>query len=390
MMRFASKLLKWRTPTVITGKNSLQELPELLLQKGHKRILMVTDKGIREAGLLDQLCSYLQGANIHYVIYDKTISNPTIKNIEEALSAFRDQQCEAIIALGGGSVMDCAKIVGARYARNKPIPKMKGQLKVRTETPSLYAIPTTAGSGSEGTLAAVVSNPDTSEKYAINDPVLIPNYALLDPQLLVKLPPIITATTGMDALTHAIEAFIGKSNTKETRAWSKEAVKLIFENLERSYTNGDDLKARENMQFAAYLAGIAFTRAYVGYVHAIAHTFGGFYQVPHGLANAIILPYVLEYYDTEVYNSLAELTDVVSPRNSLNSSKQKALWFINEIKRMNRAMHIPEKLAAIDQEVIPKMVERTLQEANPLYPVPKILTKQDMYYLYKQMIALNE
>ncbi|MFU0788644.1 MAG: iron-containing alcohol dehydrogenase [Virgibacillus proomii] len=387
IMKVGSKFIKWRTPILITGENSLQQLPDVLLQTAQKRILIVTDKGIRATGILDKLCTYLQSASIHYVLYDKTVPNPTIENIEGALTMFQQQQCEAIIALGGGSVIDCAKVVGARYAcPDRPISKMKGQLKVRVETPPLYAIPTTAGSGSEATLAAVVSDPSTLEKYAINDPVLIPNYALHDPKLIANLPPFMTATTGMDALTHAIEAFIGKSNTKETKAWSKQAVKLIFESLEQSYVDGENMKARENMQHAAYLAGMAFTRAYVGYVHAIAHTFGGFYHVPHGLANAIILPYVLEHYGEAVYDTLAELADVVHPVHQADSNKAKALGFIKEIKRMSRVMNIPEKLDKIEEEAIPIIIERALQEANPLYPVPKIFTKQDMYQLYYQIV----
>ncbi|AUJ25740.1 iron-containing alcohol dehydrogenase [Virgibacillus dokdonensis] len=385
-MKIASKWIHWRTPILIKGENSLQQLPKVLEQNKQTRVLIVTDKGLSESGLLDTLCADLQCANIDYAIYDKTVPNPTVRNIEEALTLFCDQQCKAMIALGGGSVIDCAKVVGARFAYpNKSISKMKGQLKVRKETPTLYAVPTTAGSGSEATLAAVVSNPATSEKYAINSPVLTPNYALHDPKLLVNLPPFMTATTGMDALTHAIEAFIGKSNTQKTRDWSKQAVVLIFGNLEQSYIEPEDLTARASMQKASYLAGKAFTRAYVGYVHAIAHTFGGFYQVPHGYANAIILPYVLEFYDDVVYDLLAELADTVQPINQFSSNKEKALWMIREIKRMNKAMGIPEKIATIDKGVIPKMVERALKEANPLYPVPKILTKQDLYHLYYQI-----
>lgn len=280
--------------------------------------------------------------------------------------------------------MDCAKGVGSRVAKpNKSIPKMKGVLKVLKKLPPLFAIPTTSGTGSEATLAAVVSNSETHEKYAIMDTSLIPHFAVLDPLLTVKLPPHITAATGMDALTHAVEAFIGRSNTKNTTNQSMTAVKLIFENLYESYSNGTNLTARSNMQKAAYLAGMAFTRAYVGYVHAIAHTLGGFYSVPHGLANAIILPYVLEYYGDSVHLALAELAAAAGISDPSDSAENNANKFISAIKNMNEMMDIPKKVSGIVECDIPLMVERAYKEANPLYPVPRILAKDDLFQLYQ-------
>ncbi|WP_371261864.1 iron-containing alcohol dehydrogenase [Bacillus sp. 491mf] len=211
---------------------------------------------------------------------------------------------------------------------------------------------------------------------------LIPQLAVLDPTLTVKLPPHITSTTGMDALTHAVEAYIGKSNTEETKQNSREAVQLIFNKLYESYINGSNINARKNMQKASYLAGVAFTRAYVGYVHAIAHTLGGFYSVPHGLANAIILPYVLEYYGKSVYKPLAELADLIGISNSSDTDEQKSKKFIDAIRKLNEDMSIPKKVSCILDKDIPVMVNRALKEANPLYPVPKILSKVDMVQLY--------
>jgi alcohol dehydrogenase class IV len=260
---------------------------------------------------------------------------------------------------------------------------MKGVLKILKKLPPLFAIPTTAGTGSEATLAAVVSNCKTHEKYAIMDTPLIPHYAVLDPFLTVKLPPHITAATGIDALTHAIEAYVGRSNTKETTQYSKKAVKLIFENLYEAYSNGTNITARTNMQKAAYLAGIAFTRAYVGYVHAIAHTLGGFYSVPHGLANAIILPYVLDYYGESIHKPMAELAEIVGIGEPADTHEQKARKFIEAIKELNRRMDIPERVSGIVDSDIPLMVQRAIKEANPLYPVPKILFKEDLFHLYQ-------
>ncbi|KAA0544630.1 iron-containing alcohol dehydrogenase [Bacillus sp. BGMRC 2118] len=384
--KVASRFLPWRFPELVEGENSLQQLPELIRSKGITSVLIVTDKGITSLGLIDGLLEGLKRENIDYFIYDKTVPNPTIVNIEEALELYKEYNCQAIIAFGGGSPIDCAKGVGARVAKpNKTIAQMKGVLKVRKEIPPLFAVPTTAGTGSEATLAAVISNSQTHEKYTVNDMSLIPHYAVLDPLLTVGLPPHITSTTGIDALTHAIEAYIGRSNTEMTRQLSREAVTLIFDNIYEAYSNGKNIKARTNMQKAAYKAGVSFTRAYVGYVHAIAHTLGGFYSVPHGLANAIILPYVLDYYGESVHKPLAELADLVGISKESETDEQKAQAFIEAIRKLNASMNIPNKISGIVDQDIPIMVERALQEANPLYPVPKILRKDDLFKLYEMI-----
>ncbi|SEM11564.1 Alcohol dehydrogenase, class IV [Mesobacillus persicus] len=382
--RLISPLLPWRKPELLEGANSVLELPNLLKDRGIKNVLIVTDQGIVTLGIMEGLLEGLTERGVEFSVYDETVPNPTIENIEEALKIYIAKHCEAIIAFGGGSPMDCAKAVGARVARpNKTLSQLKGQLKVRKEIPPLFAVPTTAGTGSEATVAAVISNSKTHEKYAINDMSLIPHHAILDPLLTVNLPTHITSTTGMDALTHAVEAYIGKSNTAETEQCSREAVKLIFQNLEEAYNNGANLEARTNMQRAAYLAGIAFTRAYVGYVHAIAHTLGGFYSVPHGLANAIILPHVLEYYGDSVYERLADLADVVGVGHADDTNKRKAQQFIEAIKKLNEKMDIPNKVNGINESDLPLMIDRAYKEANPLYPVPKILSKGDLYSLYQ-------
>jgi alcohol dehydrogenase len=383
-LKVAVNFLSWRKPVLLEGENSLNQLPQLIKSKGIKHVLIVTDKGITKLGLIDGFLEGLNSVGTNYVIYDHTVPNPTIENIEEALMLYQKNECEAIIAFGGGSPMDCAKGVGARVARpKKSLSQMRGQLKVRKEIPPLIAIPTTAGTGSEATIAAVISNSQTHEKYVINDTVLIPHYAVLDPLLTMKLPPNITAATGMDALTHAVEAYIGRSNTTETKQYSKDAILLIFTNLYEAYSNGTNLTARTNMQKASYLAGLAFTRAYVGYVHAIAHTLGGFYNTPHGLANAIILPHILEYYGETVHKPLAELADLIGITKAADTEEVKSKKFIDAIKKLNADMNIPTKIDGIIDRDIPIMVERALKEANPFYPVPKILQKNDLFTLYQ-------
>ncbi|MHC8517874.1 iron-containing alcohol dehydrogenase [Sporosarcina sp. ITBMC105] len=386
VMKVSAAFLPWRVPELITGENSVAQLPGLITKRGVASVLIITDKGIVAAGLIDGLLEGLDREKVRYIVYDKTTPNPTIDQIEEALQLYHEKDCSGVIAFGGGSPMDCAKGVGARVARpTKCISAMRGILKVRKNIPPLFAVPTTAGTGSEATLACVVSNHQTHEKYALMDPALIPHVAVLDPLLTVNLPNHLTATTGMDALTHAVEAYIGKSTTKQTRQWSIEAVKLIFDNLYEAYSNGGNVRARDDMQKAAYLAGMAFTRAYVGNVHAIAHTLSGFYNVPHGLANAVILPHVLEYYGEAVHESLATLAEAAGVSKVSDTTEQKAQAFIQAIKTLNEKMDTPSTVGCIVERDIPLMVKRALQEANPLYPVPKIFGKKEMEAIIRRI-----
>jgi alcohol dehydrogenase class IV len=379
-------LLPWRKPEIIEGVDSVNYLPKLIKDKDIDKVIVITGKIISSIGLMDGFLEGLKNEGVDFVIYNNTSQNPTIDNVEEALEMYKSNNCKGIVAFGGGSPIDCAKAVGARLAcPNKSILQMRGDLKVGKEIPPLFAVPTTAGTGSEATIVAVITNSSTHEKLVIGDMVLTPHYAVLDPSLTVGLPPDITAATGMDALTHAIEAYIGRSNTKETSELSRMAVKLIFENIYEVYRNGANVEARGSMLKASNYAGMAFTRAYVGYVHAIAHSLGGFYGTPHGLANAVILPYVLEYYGEEAYKPLAELTDVVLLGNSTDNLEQKSYNFIKAIKKLNKDMNIPDKISGINDSDIPLMVERAYKEANPNYPVPKILSKKDLFSIYEMI-----
>lgn len=387
-LKISSNLLPWHEPRVVQGHNSIMLLPGLLKEQNIRRVLVVTDPGIVALGLPVPLLNALQKTGILVAVYSKTRPNPTIENIEEALVLYTAGQCEAIIAFGGGSSIDCAKVVGARAARpHLSVQQMKGLFKVMHRLPPLYAVPTTAGTGSEATVAAVVVNESTHEKYPVNDLSLIPKVAVLDTALTEGLPPFLTATTGMDALTHAVEAYIGRSNTSKTAHYARSATIRIFKYLYPAFENGQNHTARKQMQLAAYMAGVAFTRAYVGNVHAIAHTLGGYYNTPHGLANAVILPYMLNYYGASVHKPLAELAQLVNPNLLGQTEPQKARWFIEAIRRLNRSMGIPEKIEGIRQEDIPFMVDNAFREANPLYPVPMVFDKQDFYAIYSMISA---
>ncbi len=387
VLNIAMYCMPWSKPELLVGAGAVLRLPALVKNKGVQSVLLVTGKVTSSIGLAKPLIDGLCEQGIACAIFDETVPNPTIDNIECALKLYHANACQAIIAFGGGSAMDCAKGVAARVAKpNQSIPQMKGVLKVLRPTPTVFAVPTTAGTGSEATLAAVITNPQTHEKYAINDFVLIPQYAVLDPLLTVNLPQHITSTTGMDALTHAVEAYIGFANTRETSDSAEKAVRLIFANLYEAYSNGSNVSARENMQMASYWAGIAFTRAYVGNVHAIAHTLGGFYGVPHGLANAVILPHVLEYYGKYAAAPLARLGDIAGVTAPDDDSVQKAQKFIAAIRELNAKMEIPSTISGIQEQDLPLMIQRALSEANPLYPVPVIFDANDMEYIYRKIM----
>ncbi len=385
IMYVATFFLDFGEPERIAGDNALERLAERLHQKGITKVLVVTDPGLWKLGMVTGIVAALEKKDMTGRVYYDTVANPTIDNIEAALKVYHEVGCQAIVAVGGGSPMDCAKGVGARVARpHKTIPQMRGLLKVGKKLPLLVAIPTTAGTGSETTLAAVVTDAKTHEKYALNDPHLIPAIAVLDPTLTLKLPKHITSTTGMDALTHAVEAYIGHANTRITQKKAIHAVKLINDNLFEAYEHPENLKAREAMQIAAYDAGVAFTRAYVGYVHAVAHTLGGMYGVPHGLANAVILPYVLEAFGKKAEKKLAKLADVIGLGSFKDSPEVKSKAFIAWIREMNAKMAIPEKfVGVIKKEDIPLLAKRAQKEGVPLYPVPRLFDLSDFIKIYE-------
>jgi len=359
----------------------------LLRDENCKSVLMVTDMGLTDLGLHEKLHETIAKDGIRVAIYDKTAQNPTINNVEEALALYKEKNCTAIIGLGGGSAMDCAKGVGVLISRpKKNLHQLRGQLKVWLKMPLFIAIPTTAGSGSETSVAALITDSRTNEKFAINDPALIPHYMLHDPRLTVNLPPALTATTGMDALCHAVEAYIGNSNTCRTQMDAIKAVRIIFRSLYTAYCDGQNLQARADMQKAAYLAGAAFTRAYVGNIHAVSHALSGQYGTPHGLANAVIMPYVLEMYGDAVRKPLSELA-IAAGLADINTPKSVAARrFIKAIWDMNERMGIPDKISGINPRDIPMLANRAFREANPLYPVPVIFWYDDMVKVYHEIM----
>ncbi len=378
LLKLSIPFLPYRTPKILNSYNDIS----LIIKKNKlNNIFIVTGPNIYKKGLLNELENNLKQNNINYYIFNKTESNPTINNVLEAKKEYIENKCSAIIAFGGGSPMDLAKILGASIVTNKPIYKMKGLLKIRKKLPLLIAIPTTAGSGSETTLAAVITD-NNHIKYPINDFCLIPKYVLLDYKLTLSLPKNITCTTGMDALTHAIEAYIGQSLTNETKMYSLKAIELILNNLYKAYQYNDE-EAKNNMLIASFYAGCAFTKSYVGYVHALAHAIGGKYNLPHGLLNAIILPKVLIKYDKCIYKKIA----FISKNNNIaseNDNNEIAFnKFINYILELNNKMNIPTKINELNENDIHYLATLAYNEANPLYPVPKLFSIKDLEDILK-------
>lgn len=371
-MKAGNYFLGYRMPEYIEGAGCIKELPEMILERGVNNVLLVTDKGILSLGLTKGLEDAMNEAGLKYTVFSDLQPNPTDENIEAGYKVFKDNGCLGIVAFGGGSAMDCAKGIAAKDAHpNKTIAQLQGVLKVHKEIVPFWAVPTTAGTGSETTVAAVITIAATKHKASINDPSILPKYAVLDPELTMGLPPFVTATTGMDALCHAVESYTNWTYlTDLEKDLSKKAVKLIYDNILKAYEDGSDLEARQNMQRAAFYAGRSFTRGCVGYVHAVGHTLGGLYGVPHGLAMSVILPHVMRQFGGAVHKRLAELAEVCGITGK--NDAEKAEKFISWIEETNKKMGLPTGFDVIKEEDIPQMIEWADKEANPLYPVPVV------------------
>ena len=377
--------LKW--PKIFEGAGSSIELCRHIANGGHKKILLVTDSMLVKLGLLDAMQAELEKQGVTVVIYDGVMPDPTIAQIEAGVSVLKDNHCKAILAVGGGSSIDAAKVIAARGKSDKSIIKMAGLFKVYfSGTLPLYAVPTTAGTGSEVTIVAVVSDPEQKRKLPIMDLKLMPIAAALDAELMTGLPAHITAATGMDALTHAVESYISRNALKRTDVQSIEATQLIMANLVTAVTDGSNVTARQAMAKASNLAGMAFTQAGVGYVHAIAHNFGALYHTPHGLANAIVMPYILDYSKSNCAGRLADLAKACNIGPADGNDEQLAEAFIKHIRELQQKFDIPKKLAALQRKDIPQIAAAALKEARFTYAVPRYMDKTTCENLIGQML----
>lgn len=374
-------LLPDKSPVTLIGENAAEDLCDAIVQAGLSKPLIVTDAMLQEIGIVGRITSKLEAVGAQPVVYAGVEPDPTFSQVDDGLAMYRDGGCDCVLALGGGSPMDAAKVIAARVTNAKPIEQLEGLFKVRIPPPPLYAIPTTAGTGSEATYAAVVSDPVNHMKKFVVDPKLVPSMAALDPTLMTGLPPAVTAATGMDALTHAIESYVSQTATPATRRLSKAAVKLVFDNLPVAYSDGGNVEARKNMAVASFYAGMAFTRTSVGYVHAIAHTFGALYKTPHGLANAIVLPHILEFSKQHAHAQLEELADLIGVTGD---SKPDA--FIAAVRELKEKVEIAETLPALKSGDIDVITERALAEAHMNYPVPRYMTPPECRSILTSML----
>lgn len=377
VLKIGNCFMGYRMPECLEGPGKIRLLGAFLKEKNINDVLVVTGSGMVRRGQVQPLLDGFDACGIRYTVQTFDKPDPTSDDVELGCRTYKEKGCKAIVALGGGSRIDCAKAIAAKAVHpKKKVSQLQGLLKVHRPIPPFVAIPTTAGAGSETTVAAVITDSATHRKAAINDPFLIPRYAVLDPELTVGLPPFTTATTGMDALAHAVEAYTNHTyNTRLENRLAKEAVKLIHDNILDAFEDGTNLEARQNMQRGAFFAGRAFTRGCVGYVHAIGHTLGGLYGVPHGLAMAVILPYVMRDFGPAAHKRLAELADVCGMEGADEAEKADA--FIRWIRETNGKMGLPDGFDMIKSEDIPQMITWAAKEANPLYPVPVIWTRGD-------------
>jgi len=374
-------------PTLLVGPGSSARLGQAVAGFGHRKILIVTDAVISKLGLLKGLSDALSAGGTDFVVFDEITPDAPMPLIKRGIEFYKEHDCDAIVAFGGGSSMDASKAIAASIANpDKSLRQLAGYFKGLRSPAPIYAVPTTAGTGSEVTVAAVISDPERETKLVIIDTRLVPKMAALDPLLMTGLPPHITAATGIDALTHAVESYVGQWATPYTEGMSLSAVGLIFENLLTAYTDGGNLQAREKMSLASTYAGIAFTRANVGYVHAIAHQFGGKYHTPHGLANAIMLPHVLKYSAPAITDRLAQLAIRAKLGDESEDEDTLAQKFLDGVDALNAALGIPKTLQALKPEDIRALAKAACKEAHTGYPVPRYMTQAQCEAMIRQVL----
>lgn len=383
-LKIAAHVQPLPRPTLFSGSGAVSELLEAISDLGFRRLLLVTDEGLVRIGMVGKVLEQTQGLGLQVGVFSEVKPDPTYDQVEDGLRAYNASQSEAILALGGGSAIDCAKVIAARVSNKRSIKKLSGLFKVwRTPAP-LFVIPTTSGTGSEVTIAAVVSDPNTHLKTPLMDPKLVPIMAALDPDLLIGLPAQITADTGIDALTHAVEAYISRNATPETQAYSVAAIKLIFRYLPKAVAQGGDIEARYKMAMASYYAGLAFTKASLGYVHAFAHNLGARYGLPHGMANGLALLPVLKFSLPEIEDELRTLAE----KTNINTKdKPSAEHFLVQIESLYDAIGIEKCTTAIKQDDIEDLVDLILKEAHWNYPVPKFMNSEECARLLIEISA---
>ncbi|MDA4845167.1 iron-containing alcohol dehydrogenase [Hoeflea poritis] len=377
-LRAMNRLYTLEKPLTFSGKGAMIKLADLMVRSGSRRPLLVTDSFLLKNGMLDGLLEFLANEGCDVTVYDGIIPNPTFAVVEEGVAAIRAGKCDSVFAVGGGSAIDAAKVMAAASTSKKSLDKLAGILKVDQPLLPFYVVATTSGTGSEVTTAAVISDTQTHKKKFFVDPKYLPVAAAFDTDLLVSLPGPMTAGTGMDALTHAIEAFISRARTPATDRDAATAIRLIVEFLPVAYSNGNDEHAREMVALGSFLAGNAFTRAGLGYVHAISHQISAHYNTPHGLANAILLPRVLRFNRQVSAERFAELERMLQGNSSAPYALIQADQFIERVDALASTVGIPVNLDDLQQKDFASIAKDALAEARSSYAVPKVMRKSDV------------
>ncbi len=381
-----TRLMPIPQPTLLVGPGSSARLGQAVCGFGHRKVLIVTDPIVFGLGLLNRLTQALTDGGTAFVVFDEITQDAPIPLIEKGIAVFKTEGCDAIVAFGGGSAMDAAKAIGLSAANHRSPRSLAGYFRGLHAPVPIYAVPTTAGTGSEVTVAAVISDPENKKKLVIADTRIVPKMAALDPVLMTGLPRHVTAATGMDALTHAIEAFIGHWSTDDSDRMALAAMRLIYHNLRTVYKDGNNLEAREQMALAATYAGLAFTRANVGNVHAIAHQLGGKYHTPHGLANAIMLPHVLRFYGPAVNDRLAVLALHAEVGTQGEPEDVLAQKFLASVDALNHDLGISRQLNALRKADIPALARAACREADTNYPVPRYMSVESCAALIRAVL----
>lgn len=331
----------------LMGADCLKDAGDQVGELGFKKALIVTDKVLGQIGIVKKVTDVLDNKNIEYAIYDETKPNPTVKNVNDGLALLKEKECDFVISLGGGSAHDCAKGIALLATNGGEIKDYEGVDKSKKPQLPMVGINTTAGTGSEMTLFAIITDEERHIKMALVDKHLTPIIAVNDPMLMLAMPKSLTAATGMDALTHAVEAYVSTAATPITDACAEKAIELISNYLVNAVENGEDVEARDMMAYAEYLAGMAFNNASLGYVHAMAHQLGGFYNLPHGVCNAILLPHVQEYNKATSASRLAKIAKIMGGNIEGLTDEQGADLCIDMIKSLSQTIGIPEGLEVL-------------------------------------------
>ncbi|UTW45294.1 iron-containing alcohol dehydrogenase [bacterium SCSIO 12696] len=386
VLRAFSTFWPSQKPLAFSGVGSSQQLADLIIASGQSRPLLLTGGFLLKNGKLDELLNHFKVNGCEVTIYDGVTPNPTYKDVEAGLALSKEHNCDSVIAIGGGSIIDVAKVIAAASTNNRSLEKLAGILKVKKPPLPFYVAPTTSGTGSEATNTAVISEPETHKKKFFVDPKYIPLAVALDPELLKSLPPHMTAAVGMDTLTHAIEAYTSRNNFTDTDREAATAIKLLFDFLPLAYTDGNNLKAREMVAQAALLAGHAFTKASLGYVHAISHQVSAHYDTPHGLTNAVILPRVLRFNQTVCAQRFAQLETMLSGQQSTADTQILADKFIARVDQLAKEIGIPSSLTELKEKDFDKITSDALKEARQTYAVPKRMKRSDIKSILQSIV----